>query len=70
MVDLTTTWARARDVATTINHEWMQRPAFTRASQNMAAPIVLLDTLQAPSMDGVDKVYFQLKYILDIAAAQ
>jgi hypothetical protein len=31
---------------------------------------VLLDTLPAPSTDRVDKVFCQLKDILDIAATQ
>jgi hypothetical protein len=34
----------------------------------MAVAVTLLDTLPAPSADGVDKVYHQLKNILSIAA--
>jgi hypothetical protein len=36
----------------------------------MAAAIALLDTLLAPSTNGADKVYRQLKDILNIAAMQ
>jgi hypothetical protein len=69
-VDLTTAQAQARDVAAAINHKGTQCPAFARANQNVATADVLLDTLLAPSVDGVDRVYRQLKYILDIVAAQ
>jgi hypothetical protein len=34
-----------------------QHPTFVRASQNMAAVVVLLDTLPTPSTNRVDKVY-------------
>jgi hypothetical protein len=44
--------------------------AFTRAIQNLAIMTALLDTLAAPSTDGVDKVYEQLKDILSTIAAQ
>jgi hypothetical protein len=47
-----------------------QRPTLARASQNMATVTVLLDTLLAPSTDGMDKVYQQLKTILGTAATQ
>jgi hypothetical protein len=36
----------------------------------MATEAALLDTLPAPSTDGVDKVYHQLKDILSVAAMQ
>jgi hypothetical protein len=36
----------------------------------MATVTVLLDTLLAPSTDGMDKVYQQLKTILGTAATQ
>jgi hypothetical protein len=70
MVYLTNAWAWARGVTAAINHEGAQCPAFTTASQNMAMTDVLLDTLPAPSTDRVDKVFCQLKDILDIAATQ
>jgi hypothetical protein len=57
MVDLTTAWAEAKRVAPAISCEGAQCPAFTRASQNMAAVAMLLDTLPAPSVNGVDKLY-------------
>jgi hypothetical protein len=56
MVDFTTVRARARDVITTINKEGMQHPAFARDSQIVATTAALLDTLPAPSDDGVDRV--------------
>jgi hypothetical protein len=40
------------------------------ASQNVAAAATLLDTLPAPSIDRVSKVYQQLKNILGVAAEQ
>jgi hypothetical protein len=55
--DLTNAQARARDVITTINREGLPRPTFAIASQNVAAMTALLDTLPAPSVDEVDKVY-------------
>jgi hypothetical protein len=58
-IDFTKAQARARAITTTINHEGTSRPTFARASQNVAAATVLLDTLPAPSSDGVDKVYDQ-----------
>jgi hypothetical protein len=70
MVVLTNGWAQARDVTATINHEGTQRPTFARASQNVAMIDVLLDTLPAPTTDGVDKVYHQLKDIIDITTMQ
>jgi hypothetical protein len=45
-------------------------PAFTSANQNMAAVAVLLDTLPAPSTDGVGEMYQWLKSILGTAVAQ
>jgi hypothetical protein len=36
----------------------------------VAAAALLLDTLPTPSTDGVDKVYHQLKDILDVAIEQ
>jgi hypothetical protein len=70
MVNLTNAWAQARDVTAAINCEGAQYPAFTRASQNMATAVTLLDTLPTPSTDEVDKVYRQLKDILDTAIVQ
>jgi hypothetical protein len=70
MVDLTTTSAQDRDVATAINREGTQHPAFARASQNMVAAVAFLHTLPAPFTDRVDRVFRQLKDILGIAAAQ
>jgi hypothetical protein len=55
---------------TVINCKERQLPTFGKASQNVAAAAVLLDTLCAPSTDRVDKVYQQLKNILDTATAQ
>jgi hypothetical protein len=46
------------------------RPTFTRASKNLAVAAELLDTLPVPSIDGVDRVYDQLKDILCIATKQ
>jgi hypothetical protein len=57
-VNLTTT--QARDVAAAINHEGTHCPAFARACQKVAVAAMLLDTLPAPFVDGVDKVYCQL----------
>jgi hypothetical protein len=59
-VDLPTSRAQARDVATAINHNGLSRLAFTGASQNMAAAVALLDTLRAPSTNRVGRVYHQL----------
>jgi hypothetical protein len=39
-------------------------------SQNVAVAATLLDTLPAPSIDGVDRVYCQLRDILGIAVEQ
>jgi hypothetical protein len=41
----------------TIDREGRQLPTFARASQNMAAMAVLLDTLPAPSTNEVGEVY-------------
>jgi hypothetical protein len=46
--------------------EW-QLPAFTKASQNVAATAALLDILPAPFTNGVGMVYQWLKSILDTA---
>jgi hypothetical protein len=67
-IDLTIARARARVVAAAINLEGTPRPTFARSSQNMA--VALLDTLSAPSTNGVDKVYYQLRAILGIATKQ
>jgi hypothetical protein len=56
--------------AGTIDHAEQQLPTFTRASQNVAAAAALLDTLPTPSIDGVGKVYQQLKNILGTTTAQ
>jgi hypothetical protein len=48
----------------------MQRLAFARESQNLATTAALLDTLPAPSADGVARVYCQLKDILGITPTQ
>jgi hypothetical protein len=69
-IDFTKARARARALAATINHEGMPHPTFARASQNMAATVVLLDTLSVPSIDGVDRVYHLLRDILGVAAKQ
>jgi hypothetical protein len=55
-VDLATTQARARGIKTTISHERRQVPTIARATQNMGIVAMLLDTLPAPSVDGVDRV--------------
>jgi hypothetical protein len=68
MVDLTK--ARARAVAATINREGPPQPTFSRANENVVAAVALLDTLPAPSIDRVDKVFCQLKDILGVATAQ
>jgi hypothetical protein len=47
-----------------------QLPTFTRASQNVATVVVLLDTLPLPSTDRVGEVYGRLKSILITAATQ
>jgi hypothetical protein len=60
MVDLTTAQAQAKGVALTISREGGQHPSFTRASQNVAAVMTLLDTLPTPSVDGVDRLYLEL----------
>jgi hypothetical protein len=58
------------DQVATPNHEERQLPTFARASQNVAAVVVLLDMLSAPSTDGVGMVYQQLKNILGTTAVQ
>jgi hypothetical protein len=67
MVDLTTTRARARDIAVAINHEGTHHPAFARDSRNVAVVAALQNTSPTPSTNRVDKVYHQLKDILNIA---
>jgi hypothetical protein len=57
MVDLTSARVWARDVTVTINHEGAQCLTFARASQNVVVAAALLETLPAPSADGVDMVY-------------
>jgi hypothetical protein len=47
--------------------EW-QLPTFARASQNVAAVVVLLDALPAPFADRVGEVYRRLKSILGATA--
>jgi hypothetical protein len=61
-------WARA--ITATINHKGMPCLTFARASQNVAAAAGLLDTLPTPSTSGLNKVYCQLRGILDGAAEQ
>jgi hypothetical protein len=41
-----------------------------KASQNVIVAAMLLDTLPTPSINGVNKVYHQLKDILGVTAAQ
>jgi hypothetical protein len=62
--------ARARAIAATINREGMLCPTFARANQNVAVAMTLLDTLPAPSTNGVNKVYHQLRDILGVAIEQ
>jgi hypothetical protein len=57
-------------IATAINHKGTQDLTFARASQNVATAAALLDTLPTPSINGVSKVYRQLKDILDVATKQ
>jgi hypothetical protein len=70
MIDLTNTRAQARDVTATINCKGALCPAFTRASHNVVAMAMLLDTLPTTSANGKDNVYHQRKDILSIAAVQ
>jgi hypothetical protein len=69
-IDFTKAWAQAKAIAVAINHKGLPHPTFTRASQNMAAAVALLDTLLVPSSDGVDNVYRCLKDIIDVVATQ
>jgi hypothetical protein len=69
-IDCTKARARARAIAVAINHKVTPHPTFPRACQNVATATMPLDTLPAPSTDGVGKVYQQLKGILDVAAEQ
>jgi hypothetical protein len=41
-----------------------QLPTFARASKNLATIATVLDTLLAPSVDRVSKIYQRLKSIL------
>jgi hypothetical protein len=59
MIDLTNSQTRERDAIATINREGLPRLAFARVSQNVAVAATLLDTLPAPSANGVVKVYRQ-----------
>jgi hypothetical protein len=68
-INFTKARARAKSITATINYEGLPHPTFARASQNVALVAALLDTLPAPSIDRVDKVYYQLKDILGIATA-
>jgi hypothetical protein len=52
------------------NHKEAPQPTFARASQIVVIVAELLDNLPAPSTDGVNKVYQQLKDILGAAAVQ
>jgi hypothetical protein len=45
-----------------------ERGMTPRVSQNIATAAALLDTLPAPSTNGISKVYQQLMNILDVAA--
>jgi hypothetical protein len=47
-----------------------QLPTFNKATQNVLAGAVLLDTLPAPSTNRVSKMYQWLKIILGTAATQ
>jgi hypothetical protein len=69
-VYLTKAHARARVVAATINREGPPHPTFVRASQNVATVTTLLDTFDAASINGMDKVYHQLKDILGVSTVQ
>jgi hypothetical protein len=53
-------------VVATISSVGGLRPAFARASQNVAATAMLQDTLPPPSTDGVDRFYCQIGEILTI----
>jgi hypothetical protein len=55
-IDFPKAQAQARGDAATINHEGTPHLTFTRASQNIVVATSLLDTLPAPSTDGVNKV--------------
>jgi hypothetical protein len=70
IVDLTNAQTQGKDVVAAINREGGQCPTITWASENVAAVAVLLDALHAPSIDGVDKVYLQLKDILGFTTTQ
>jgi hypothetical protein len=61
MVDLNKARARARAVTAAINGKGAPCPTFAKASKNVATAAALLDTWPAPSINGVDKVYCQLK---------
>jgi hypothetical protein len=69
-IDFTKVQARARAITATIIHKGTPHPTFARASQKVLAATMLLDTLPAPSIDGVDKVYRELRDILGVATEQ
>jgi hypothetical protein len=69
-INYTKARSQARAIAVAINHEGTPHPTFPRASKNVATAIALLDTLPAPSTDGVSKVYQQMKNILGVAIEQ
>jgi hypothetical protein len=50
-----------------IDHAERELPTFIRASQNVAAVATLLDTLPAPSTDGVGEVYQRLENTVETA---
>jgi hypothetical protein len=47
-----------------------QLPTFDKISQNMATAAVILDTLPAPSTNGVGEMYRQLESILGATTTQ
>jgi hypothetical protein len=57
-------------VTPTISYEGGQRPAFAKASQNVAVVATLLNTLLPASAVGVDKLYQHLGEILAIIAVR
>jgi hypothetical protein len=56
-VDLTTARAQAKEATPASSHEGGQRPAFARASQNMAVAATHLYMPPTPSIDTVDRLY-------------
>jgi hypothetical protein len=69
-IDFTKARDRARAITTAINHEGTPCSCFARARQNVAATVVVLDTLPTPCTDEVSIVYRQLKDILGIDTEQ